>query len=153
MIKKSKKGFTLIEVMITVGLFAVVGTLCATLIFTGITNSRKNAEKSAFQIGVNKFIAMVNNQILSVGDGCTEIVYTEADTSEVKLNSTNGVSQTYKFNKDTKQLIVIRDSVESIIAPSIKDAIFTYDAEKNLLNVKVQCDLDGGWLETSFYLR
>ena len=152
MMKKSKKGFTLIEVMITVGLFAVVGTLCATLIFTGITNSRKNAEKSAFQIGVNKFIAMVNNQILSVGDGGAEIDYTEADTTEFKL-VTNGVPQIYRFKRDTQQLVVEKDSVESIIAPSIRDAIFSYDKDKNLLNVKIQCDLDEGWLETSFYLR
>ncbi|MBR5272706.1 MAG: type II secretion system protein [Clostridia bacterium] len=150
--KNSKKGFTLIELVITIGLFSVVGVLCASLIFTGITSSRKNAEKSAFQIGVNKFIAIVNNHILSVGDGGTQITFNEADTTEVTLVA-NGIAETYKFKQDTKQLLLTKDSVTSIVAPSVKDAIFTYDADRKVLNIKIQSDLDDGWLETSFYLR
>ena len=150
--KNSKKGFTLIELMITVALFSVVGTLCASLIFTGITSSRKNAEKSAFQIGVNKFIAIVNNHILSVGDGGTQITFNEADSTQVTITA-NGISETYKFKGDTQQLTITKDGETTILAPSVRDAIFSYDKERRILNIKIQSDLDDGWLETSFFIR
>ncbi len=150
--KNSKKGFTLIELVITIALFSVVGTLCASLIFTGITSSRNNAEKSAFQIGVNKFIAIVNNHILSVGDGGTTVVFNEADSTQVTVTA-NGISETYKFKEDTMQLTLTKDGETTILAPSVRDTIFSYDKERRIPNIKIQSDIDDGWLETSFFIR
>ncbi|MBR5773835.1 MAG: type II secretion system protein [Clostridia bacterium] len=149
--KSSKKGFTLIELVVTIGLFSIVGTLCATLIFIGIRHSRQNAERSAFQIGVNKFVAIVNNHVNSGGNGDISVTV-NGDQVEIEIISRSD-KQIYNFNEETKQLLLSEDGGEVIIAPYVKDVDFSYDTTKKLLNIKVQSDFDDGWLETSFYIR
>ena len=159
--KTSKKGFTLVEVMVTVALLSAVGVLCASLIFMSINHSRQNAQKSAFQIGVNKFVAIMNNCINSGGDGTVDVVIKDSSSGfsgaktgskelQIKVNST---TETYEYDYDTKTITLKNGTGEVVISPYVGDAIFTYDEDKHLLNVRVQSDLDGGWLATSFYIR
>lgn len=147
--KSSKKGFTLIEVVVTVALFSIVGVLCASLIFIGIRHSQQNSKRSAFQIGVNKFIAIVNEHINSGGNGEVSVVI-NGDSLEI---TSKGEKETYSF--DSSQQIVLSEGTadDVIIAPHVRDVEFDYNSTKKLLNVKVQSDIDDGWLETSFYIR
>lgn len=147
--KNSKKGFTLVEVMTTVGLLSLVGALCASLIFMGIRHSRQNAERSAFQIGVNSFIAILNNRINSGGNGEVD-VEVNGDQIEITVNKNTEI---YKYDADAKQIILSSDGGESIVSPHVKDSMFEYDSNSRLLKVRVQSDIDDGWLETSFYIR
>jgi prepilin-type N-terminal cleavage/methylation domain-containing protein len=149
--KSSKKGFTLVEVMVTVGLFSIVGVLCASLVFMGIRHSKQNAERSAFQIGVNKFVATINEHINSAGNGDIEVVV-NGDQVDILVVS-RGDKQTYTYNESTQQILLGDDTNETIIAPYVKDVYFEYQSERKLLNIKVQSDFDEGWLETSFYIR
>lgn len=149
--KSSKKGFTLVEVMVTVALFSIVGVLCASLIFIGIRHSRQNAQRSAFQIGVNKFVAMMNGHINSGGNG--DIVVTvNGDKIDIEVESRDD-TQTYRFDTEQKRILFSEGSDELILSPYVRDVEFGYDEDRRLLNVKVQSDFDEGWLETSFYIR
>jgi len=146
--KSSKKGFTLVEVMVTVALFSVIGVLCFSLVFIGIRHSRQNAERSAFQIGVNKFIAIMNEHINSGGNGEVSVAI-NGDSLEIV---SKGESEVYSFNS-SNQIVLSRGEGEIVISPYVRDVEFEYDNTKKLLNVKVQSDFDDGWLETSFYIR
>lgn len=146
--KSSKKGFTLVEVMVTVALFSIIGTLCASLIFIGIRHSQQNSQRSAFQIGVNKFIAVVNEHINSGGNNEVSVAIV-GDTLEIE---SKGERETYSFNS-SQQIVLSRGTEEIIIAPYVRDVEFSYNASRRLLNIKVQSDFDEGWLETSFYIR
>lgn len=148
--KSSKKGFTLMEVMVTVGLLSLVGVLCSSLIFIGIRHSRQNSERSAFQIGVNKFVAVLNERINSAGNGKVDVKVID---NQVEITA-NSKKETYKFNSDTQQIILSSGGQEIIIAPYVKNVGFEYNTDgKRLLKVRVQSDFDEGWLETSFYIR
>ena len=149
--KSSKKGFTLVEVMVTVGLFSIVGVLCATLIFIGIRHSRQNAERSAFQIGVNKFIAIINTHINSGENGDIQVTV-NGDNVDVVIKSRND-KQTYSFDEKTQQISMNEGAGDVVVAPYVRDVDFSYDTSRRLLNIKVQSDFDEGWLETSFYIR
>lgn len=148
--KSSKKGFTLVEVMVTVGLLSLVGVLCASLIFMGIKHSRQNSERSAFQIGVNKFVAVLNERINSGGNGEVDIKV-NGDQIEITVNEK---TETYKYNSETQQILLSTSTGETIVAPYVRDVDFEYNSDgKRLLRVRVQSDFDEGWLETSFYIR
>lgn len=168
--KTSKKGFTLVEVMVTVALLSAVGVLCASLIFMAINHSRQNAQKSAFQIGVNKFIAVLNNRMNEGGDGTVEVLVESDNTLTLKVidkdKSTTGntvykSNETYRYDPDEKTIFLVNGSSETIIAPYVSDVVFDYsednksdvDYGKHLLKIKVKSDLDDGWLSTSFYIR
>lgn len=168
--KTSKKGFTLIEVMVTVALLSAVGVLCASLIFMSINHSRQNAEKSAFQIGVNKFIAILNNRVNSGGDGTVEVLVESETKLTIKIvdkdNSTAGNTvyesvETYRYDPDEKSIILVSGDGESVISPYVGDVVFDYsednkddvDYGKHLLKIRLKSDLDDGWLDTSFYIR
>lgn len=148
--KNSKKGFTLVEVMTTVGLLSLVGALCASLIFMGFKHSRQNSERSAFQIGVNKFIAILNNRINSAGNGKVDVKI-NGDQIEIVINEN---AEIYTYDSDNKQILLSSDTYgDMTVSPYVKDAVFEYDSDYRLLKVKVQSDIDSGWLETSFYIR
>ena len=146
--KSSKKGFTLVEVVVTVALFSIVGVLCASLIFIGIRHSQQNSQRSAFQIGVNKFIAIMNEHINSGGNGEVSVAIS-GDRLEI---TSKGEKEIYKFNS-SQQIVLTQGANEIVVTPYVRDVEFDYNPTKRLLNVKVQSDFDEGWLETSFYIR
>ena len=120
-----KKGFTLIELIAVVVIFAIISSLTIIITINIIDAARTSAYKTSVLGAMHSFDNLINVN----GENLSEI---DVTSSSLPLENNNFISGSLIYNSDTKL----------VTANLVSDGIYCADGERtNLIVVKGSCDL------------
>ena len=136
---KSKKGFTLVELMIVVVIMAILVAV-AVPIFSAVT---KNAQRKTCDANRREIVAQVSNYCMGGGDDGTLV--TTAGEFQIKSDGKKGAVV------DGKELAPYTDDIDEMFqeipACPVKDAVYTVKVEATNAGssptIKVGCSVEG----------
>ena len=175
--KKSNenKGFTLVELLVTISLLTLVAGLCASLIITGLSHLSLNGKKNEFHSGANLFLISVDSNILDAKGGVARLKWTDDDKNyryvydkstgayedclcAKIVNTETGKLSVFFYCKNDKALYLATGTAEggvtseAKICPYVSYCVVSFDSNYKLLTIRIQCSLDDSWLSSSFYV-
>lgn len=127
MIKKAKKGFTLIELVVVIAVIAILSGV-SVVAYVGITN---NAKKSAAQSEATEIVTTIRAGILAHSDGYDESSYSGAkaavegckyhadlDSRELKFTVEKVTAESVPGYTDEA---LVKDMLEELGEPTLKE--------------------------------
>lgn len=130
----NKKGFTLVEVMVSIAIFAIIGSIISIFIFQGFSLYRSELDSNEDESNIRSAVTSIVNTMRK----------TTSDQISVELNTLNVNGKSYSF--DGSNLLLNGNIWISNIS------VFSVTSDMQVVNLSVTSE-DGRTINTSYALR
>jgi len=127
---KNKEGVSLVELMVALGLVALVFSAAGLMYFTGV----KGWDRCENQVEVQQNLRIAMN-VLNTEIRRADAVNIYLDEKKIVLTYSDASTKTYEYKSDAKEIRLGGSS--STVAMYIDDCVFDYDAGKDLIEVSI----------------
>jgi len=127
---KSKKGMTLIELIIAIGLISVIITLGLMFYFTGVRAFDRNVDRADIQQNVRHSISFISKRLLNASDETVRVIPTTSANEELIIGlehfRLNSVTLALEVNHNpTNSLSPFNPLAENITAFNVTSTVTT----------------------------
>jgi prepilin-type N-terminal cleavage/methylation domain-containing protein len=124
----NNKGFTMVELLISLGLLGLIITAAGFFYFTGV----EGFNRSENQVKVQQNLRVAMNTLSSEVRRADKI-HIDLDKTKIKLTVSDGSSRSYEFISSDKEIRLAESN--STVAMYIEDCRFQYDDGSNLIKI------------------
>ena len=142
MVRPRQKGFTLIEVLVAVTVFATAIALVASITTSSLRAVRRSTANKRLNSAVRDFNNLLANKVRSA-----RIINYGTDHNQVTLSYTNGTTENITLDANSHKLVLSRTDyalpdITAYVADGASSA-FVVDESGTLLTLKLKLKLSG----------